>query len=196
MSLDFDSARLRNPDLNSEHEEWRYSLRKFLDKEVAPYMDEWDEAGKIPDFMWAKAADFGLLQLGYPEEYGGISEGIDQHHMSIVSEELGRIGSAGGIASTLLVHGIGLPPVVNFASKEVKQEVIAAVLSGKKRISLGITEPSGGSDVANIKTTARRDGDHYVVNGSKTFISGGLGADWISTAVRTGGEGAGGIQCC
>jgi acyl-CoA dehydrogenase len=194
MSLDFDSARLRNPDLNTEHEEWRQSLRKFLDKEIAPYMDEWDEAGKIPDSMWGKAADFGLLQLGYPEEYGGISEGIDQHHMSIVSEELGRIGSAGGIASTLLVHGIGLPPVVNFARKEVKREVVAAVLAGEKRISLGITEPSGGSDVANLKTRARRDGNHYVVNGSKTFISGGLGADWISTAVRTGGEGAAGLS--
>ncbi|MFT5609584.1 MAG: acyl-CoA dehydrogenase [Arenicella sp.] len=194
MSLDFDSARLRNPDLTSEHEEWRRSLRKFLDKEVAPYMDDWDEAGKIPDFMWKKAADFGLLQLGYPEQYGGISEGIDQHHHSIVGEELGRIGSGGGIASTLLVHGIGLPPVVNFASDEIKQEVIPAVLSGEKRISLGITEPSGGSDVANIKTTARREGDYYVVNGSKTFISGGLGADWISTAVRTGAAGAAGVS--
>ncbi len=84
--------------------------------------------------------------------------------------------------------------MVNFASDEVKQEVIPAVLSGEKRISLGITEPSGGSDVANIQTTARRDGDDYVVNGSKTFISGGMGANWISTAVRTGGAGAAGVS--
>lgn len=194
MSLTFDNARLNNPYLTPEHEEWRQSLRKFLDAEVAPNLDAWDEQGFIPDAMWQKAADFGLLQLGYPEQYGGYSEGIDQLHSNIVSEELGRIGSAGGVASTLLVHGIGLPPVVNFASEAIKQQVVPAVLSGEKRISLGITEPSGGSDVANIQTSARLDGDHYVVNGSKTFISGGMGADWISTAVRTGGKGAAGVS--
>lgn len=194
MSLDFDGARLHNPHLTAEHEEWRAQLRKFLDAEVVPYFDDWDENGKIPDEMWKKAADFGLLQLGYPEQYGGISEGIDQHHSNIVAEELGRIGSAGGIASTLLVHGIGLPPVVNFCQDHIKDEVVPAVLSGEKRISLGITEPGGGSDVANLTTTARREGDFYIVNGSKTFISGGMGADWISTAVRTGDEGAFGVS--
>jgi len=194
MSLDFDSARLHNPYLTEDHEAWRSQLRKFLDSEVAPYFDDWDEAGKIPDEMWKKAADVGLLQLGYPEQYGGISEGIDLYHAQIVNEELGRIGSAGGIASTLLVHGIGLPPVVNFSKDHIKEEVVPKVLSGEKRISLGITEPSGGSDVANIKTTARREGDYYIVNGSKTFISGGMGADWISTAVRTGEEGPMGVS--
>ncbi|WP_299976262.1 acyl-CoA dehydrogenase family protein [uncultured Pseudoteredinibacter sp.] len=194
MSLDFDSARLHNPYLTEDHEAWRSQLRKFLDSEVAPYFDDWDEAGKIPDEMWKKAADVGLLQLGYPEQYGGISEGIDLYHAQIVNEELGRIGSAGGIASTLLVHGIGLPPVVNFSQDHIKEEVVPKVLSGEKRISLGITEPSGGSDVANIKTTARREGDYYIVNGSKTFISGGMGADWISTAVRTGEDGPMGVS--
>lgn len=194
MSLDFDSAALHNEKLTEEHHAWRRELRKFLELEVEPYLDDWDENGKIPDEMWHKAADFGLLQLGYPEEFGGLSEGIDQYHINIVPEELGRIGSAGGVASTLLVHGIGLPPVVNFSQQHIKEMVIPDVLAGKKRISLGITEPSGGSDVANIKTTARREGDCYIVNGSKTFISGGMGADWISTAVRTGGEGAGGIS--
>ena len=192
--LDFDSARLHNPDLTEEHEQWRHQLRRFLEKEVAPHLDDWDEAGKIPDEMWQKAADFGLLQLGYPEEFGGVSEGIDRHFMNIVGEEMGRIGSAGGVSSTLLVHGIGLPPVVNFATDEVKKEVVPAVLNGEKRISLGITEPSGGSDVANIKTTAVSDGDDYIVNGSKTFISGGMGANWLSTAVRTGEPGATGIS--
>lgn len=194
MSLDFDSARMHNPYLTEDHEAWRSQLRKFLETEVAPYFDDWDEAGKIPDEMWKKAADVGLLQLGYPEEYGGISEGIDLYHGQIVNEELGRIGSAGGIASTLLVHGIGLPPVVNFSQEHIKKDVVPKVLSGEKRISLGITEPGGGSDVANIKTTARREGDYYIVNGSKTFISGGMGADWISTAVRTGEEGALGVS--
>lgn len=194
MSLDFDAAKLKDPRYNETHEEWRAQLRKFLDKEVVPYFDDWDENGKIPDEMWQKAADIGLLQLGYPEQYGGISEGIDQIHSNIVAEELGRIGSAGGIASTLLVHGIGLPPVVNFSLEHIKEKVVPPVLAGKKRISLGITEPGGGSDVANITTTARREGDYYIVNGSKTFISGGMGADWISTAVRTGGEGALGVS--
>jgi|TARA_B110000114_G_scaffold184896_1_gene229954 acyl-CoA dehydrogenase len=194
MSLDFDSARLHNRHLTADHESWRTQLRKFLDKEVAPNLDDWDENGKIPDEMWAKAADIGLLQLGYPEQYGGVSEGIDQHYINIVGEEFSRIGSAGGVSSTLLCHGIGLPPVINFASDDIKEEVVPAVLSGEKRISLGITEPSGGSDVANIQTTAKAEGDFYIVNGSKTFISGGMGANWVSTAVRTGEAGPKGIS--
>lgn len=194
MALDFDSARLYNPAITSDHEEWRAQLRKWLELEVVPYIDDWDEAGKIPDELWPKAADIGLLQLGYPEAYGGISEGIDIWHMNIANEEMVRAGSAGGLASNLMIHGIGLPPVVNFAQDHIKQAVIPPVMTGKKRISLGITEPGGGSDVANITTTAKRDGDYYVVNGSKTFISGVMGADWVSTAVRTGGDGAGGVS--
>ena len=194
MSLTFDSARLPNPDLTPEHEEWRTQLRKFVDSEIAPYFDDWDEAGSLPPELWKKAADIGLLQLGFDEKYGGISEGIDVYYSMIVNEELARVGSGGGIASSLLIHGIGLPPVSNFAKEEIKQEIVPAVLSGEKRICLGITEPSGGSDVANIKTTAVRDGDYYIVNGSKTFISGAMSANWISTAVRTGGEGASGIS--
>jgi acyl-CoA dehydrogenase len=193
MSLDFDSARLRDPNLRPEHEEWRTQLRRFIDREIMPYVDEWDEACRIPDELWPKAAAIGLLGLGYPEAYGGTSEGIDIHHLNIVAEELART-SLGGINSTLLVHGIGLPPVLHFATEQMKQAVIPPILRGEKRISLAITEPSGGSDVANIQTTARRDGDHYLVNGSKTFISGGMGANWFTTAVRTGGEGARGIS--
>lgn len=194
MSLTFDSARLPNPMLSSEHEEWRRQLRRFVDLHIAPYFDQWDEDGKLPDDLWPKAAEIGLLQMGYPEEFGGISEGIDIHHLMIANEELARVGSGGGIAASLMIHGIGLPPVVNFAQDEVKQQIVPAVINGEKRICLGITEPSGGSDVANIKTTAVRDGDHYIVNGSKTFISGAMSADWISTAVRTGGPGAAGVS--
>jgi acyl-CoA dehydrogenase len=193
MPLDFDGARLRDPNIRPEHEEWRAQLRRFIDREIMPHVDEWDEAGRIPDELWPKAAAIGLLQLGYPEAYGGVSEGIDIYHLNIVAEELART-SLGGINSTLLVHGIGLPPVAHFGSEEIKQAVIPPIMRGEKRISLAITEPSGGSDVANIQTTARRDGDHYVVNGSKTFISGGMGANWFTTAVRTGGEGARGIS--
>jgi acyl-CoA dehydrogenase len=194
MSLSFDSARLHNPHLTSEHEEWRTQLRKFLEAEVVPFLDEWEEAGKIPDELWPKAAGIGLLQMGYPEAYGGLSEGIDYWYSAISNEEITRAGSAGGLISNLLIHGIGLPPVVNFAQEAIKQRVIPAVLAGEKRISLGITEPSGGSDVANITTAAKRDGDDYIVNGSKTLISGVMGASWISTAVRTGGEGGRGVS--
>lgn len=197
MSLDFDSARLANPCLTAEHEQWREQLRRFFDREVMPFAAEWDEAGKVPDELWPKAAAVGLLGLGYPERYGGVKEGTDLWHHNIASAELARVG-VGGIASSLMVHNIGLPPVITFATDEIKEQVAPAVLDGSKRISLGITEPGGGSDVANLQTTARRitegGSDYYIVNGSKTFISGGMNANWTSTAVRTGGEGAGGVS--
>jgi acyl-CoA dehydrogenase len=193
MSLSFDSARLPNPDLSEEHHTWRDQLRRFIDREITPYVDDWDEQGFLPDELWGKAAQFGLLGLGYPEQYGGTEAGIDQHHVNIVGEELART-SLGGLPSTLLSHGIGLPPVLAFASEDLKAELVPPILAGEKRISLGITEPSGGSDVANLQTTARRDGDYYIVNGSKTFISGGMGADWITTGVRTGGQGGSGVS--
>lgn len=194
MSLDFDSARLYNPFLTEAHESWRQQLRRFLDAEVSPYINDWEAAGHIPDALWPKAAEIGLLQLGYPEAYGGVSEGIDHWFINIATEELTRAGSAGGLASNLMVHGIGLPPVLHFGSEAIKQRLAPPVLTGEKRISLGITEPSGGSDVANITTTARREGDYYIVNGSKTFISGVNKANWVTTAVRTGGPGARGVS--
>ncbi|MAT91309.1 MAG: acyl-CoA dehydrogenase [Halioglobus sp.] len=193
MSLDFDSARLPNPHLREEHHQWRAQLRKFIDSEIMPHAAEWDEAGDIPQSLWPKAAKVGLLGLGYPEAYGGTREGIDSWHAWITGEELARIG-VGGLSATLMVHGIGLPPVINWGSEAMKQLVAPPVLAGEKNISLGITEPGAGSDVAQIGTTAQRDGDHFVVNGSKTFITGGMRADWVSTAVRTGGEGAGGVS--
>ena len=191
--MDFDSARLSNSFLTDEHREWQLQLRRFFDKEVAPFAQEWDEAGHIPDDLWPKAAAMGILGLGYSEEYGGTLEGIDIWHKNILNEELGRTG-VGGVAASLMVHNIALPPVVNFASSELKQEVASSVLNGSRHISLAITEPSGGSDVAQLKTTAKLDGDHYVVNGSKTYITGGMRADWFTTAVRTGGDGATGIS--
>ena len=193
MSLDFDSARLNNSHLTAEHEEWRAQLRRFFDREVIPFADQWDEDGALPDELWSKAAAVGILGLGYPEEFGGVSEGIDIWHKNILNEELARI-AVGGLNATLMVHGIGLPPVLNFASEAIKQEVAPPVLAGTKRISLAITEPGAGSDVAHLTTTARLDGDHYVVNGSKTYITGGMNANWFTTAVRTGGEGAGGVS--
>ena len=193
MSLDFDSARLSNPQLTPAHEQWRTQIRRFIDREIMPFAAEWDEAGKIPDELWLKAGAAGILGLGYPEEYGGISDGIDIWYGNILGEEMARVG-VGGVQATLLIHSVGLPPVAFFAGEAVKREVMPAVLSGSKRISLGITEPGAGSDVASLQTTAHREGEHYIVNGSKTFITGGMNANWLSTAVRTGGPGAQGVS--
>lgn len=193
MTIDFDSARLPCEFETDEHRAWRDSLRRFFDTHVIPFANDWDEQGQIPDDLWLKAADVGLLGLGYPEEYGGTTQGIDIWHKNIVNEEMARVG-VGGVGATLMVHGIGLPPVINFGREELKQEIAPAVLAGKKRISLAITEPGGGSDVAQLITTARREGDHYIVNGSKTYITGGMRANWFTTAVRTGGDGAAGVS--
>ena len=191
MSLDFDSARLPNPHLTEDHLAWRAQLRRFVDTEIMPFAEEWDEAGEMPLDLWPKAAEVGLLGLGYPEEYGGTPG--DVWFGEIAGEELARVG-AGGINASLMVHGIGLPPVINWGSEAMKAEIAPPVLRGEAWISLGITEPGGGSDVASLKTTAVRDGDHFVVNGSKTYITGGMRATWVSTAVRTGGEGPGGVS--
>src|SRR5215217_1546967 len=111
----------------------------------------------------------------------------------VVSQELARAG-AGGISASLMSHTIGSPPIARAARPEVKARVLPQVLSGEKISALAITEPSGGSDVANLRTKARRDGDHYVVSGEKTFITSGMRADYYTVAVRTGGEGAGGVS--
>ena len=193
MSLNFDNARLKNEYLMPHHDEWRTQLRRFFEKEIIPYADDWDETGLIPNDLWPKSAAVGILGLDYPEEFGGTSEGIDIWHKNILNEELARV-AVGGIGATLMVHNIALPPIINFGTQEIQKIVIPPVLSGKKRISLAITEPSGGSDVANLATTATLIDDHYVINGSKTYITGGMNADWFTTAVRTGGEGASGIS--
>ena len=193
MSLDFDSARLPNAHLTPDHQAWREQLRRFVDQEIMPYASDWDEACKIPDELWPKAAAVGLLGLGYDEKYGGISEGTDLWHHNIASEEMARLG-VGGVVASLMVHNICLPSVAKFSSDAIKQAVIPEVISGRKRMSLCITEPDAGSDVAQISTSAKRDGDSYIVNGSKTFITGGMGANWFSTAVRTGAGGAKGIS--
>lgn len=177
---------------NADHLAWRDTLRRFVDTEVAPHVDEWEEAGHFPREMYKKAAAIGLLQLGYPEEYGGIP--VADPFMAVVTAlEQARAGG-GGMYASLNSHTIGLPPVLALGSAELKQRVIPPVIAGEKIAALAITEPGGGSDVANLKTTARRDGGHYVVNGGKIFITSGMRADFYTVAVRTGGEGAGGIS--
>jgi len=181
---------MASPFYTAEHEAFREVMRRFVEKEIEPFAHEWDEAGEFPRTLYEKAADVGLLGLGFPEEHGGVP--ADQFMKIVASQELARAG-AGGVSSSLMSHTIGSPPIARAARPEVKARVLPDVLSGKIS-ALAITEPSGGSDVANLRTRARRDGDHYIVNGEKTFITSGMRADYLTVAVRTGGEGAGGVS--
>ncbi len=190
---DFDDWRARSPYYDETHEALAQSVRRFVEREVAPFIDQWEIDGELPRALHKKAAEAGIIGLRYPEEYGGHSEGFDIFHGLTQTEELAAVG-AGGLGASLMTHGIGLPPILALGSDEMKRRVAPPVLAGDKIIALGITEPSGGSDVANLRTKAVRDGDHYVVNGSKMFITSGMRADWLTCAVRTGGEGAGGVS--
>ena len=175
-----------------EHVDFRETLRRFVAREIAPYVNDWDEAESFPRDLYRKAADVGLLGLGFPEEYGGIA-GTDTFHRLIASLELAQCGS-GGVVASLMSHTIGGPLVALFGSPELKARMLPPVLAGERISALAITEPSGGSDVSALRTVASRDGDHFVVTGEKTFITSGMRADFFTTAVRTGGEGAGGIS--
>ncbi len=181
-----------SPFYTGEHEEFRAQVRRFVDREVAPNIDRWEAANELPRELHRKAAQAGVLGVGFPEAYGGI-EVPDSFYGVVLTEELARAGS-GGLIASLMSHGIASPPVMHAGSHEQKERFLAPVLSGEKIAALAITEPGGGSDVANIRTTAKRDGDHYVVNGSKTFITSGLRADLLTVAVRTGEAGLGGVS--
>jgi acyl-CoA dehydrogenase len=174
-----------------EHEIFRDSVRAFVGREIAPHVQAWDEAETFPRELYARAAQLGLLGLGYPEEYGGTP--ADPWYRLIATEEIARAGS-GGLMASLFSHNIGLPPVLANGSPALKQLIAPAVLRGEKIAALAITETSGGSDVARLRTTARRDGADWVISGEKVFITSGMRADWITLAVRTGSKGAAGIS--
>lgn len=177
---------------NDDHDLYRKVVAEFVSKEITPYVDEWDEAETFPRDLYRKAGAIGLFGIGFDSEYGGMGS-HDALAFVILSEELARCG-AGGVPASLFSNYIGAPPIQRGGSDDVKAEILPAMLSGEAICALGITEPSGGSDVANLTTTAVRDGDHYVVNGSKTFITSGMRADYVTTAVRTGGPGPGGVS--
>ncbi len=177
---------------NETHQQARLSARKFIETHVRPHIAEWEEAGEFPRDIYRKAGEAGLLGIGFPEALGGTGEG-DIFLKVAVSEELMR-STSGGFVAGIGSLDIGLPPVAKWARKEVREEIVPPVLRGEKISALAVTEPGGGSDVARLKTRAIRDGDHYVVNGSKTFITSGIRADHYTVAVRTGGEGHGGIS--
>lgn len=182
----------RHPGWTEEHETLRVTVRGFVDRELGPEAIEgWEEAGEFPRELYRKAGELGLLGLGFPEAYGGTP--ADSFAKLLLAEELSRC-AAGGLVAGLMSHGIGLPPVLALGSEALKARVAPPVLAGEAISALAITEPSGGSDVANLRTTARREGDHYIVDGSKTFITSGMRADYLTCAVRTGGPGMEGIS--
>ena len=174
------------------HQMVRDSVRRFVEREILPDIDAWEEAESFPRELYHKAGAAGILGIGYPEALGGSHEG-DVFAKIAASEELMRCGS-GGLVAGLGSLDIGLPPIVKWARPEVRERVVPAVLSGEKISALAVTEPGGGSDVANLQTRAVRDGDVYRVSGSKTFITSGVRADFYTVAVRTGAPGFGGIS--
>ncbi|MGC4876948.1 acyl-CoA dehydrogenase family protein [Micromonospora sp. DT43] len=191
-----------------ERRQLRELTRAFVTREVLPHLDDWERAGEVPRALHATAAKLGLLGIGFPESVGG--SGGDLLDTIIVTEEVIRSGGSSGLVAALFTHGIALPHMVAAAGARTGgslggrlgstpspaddgliERYVRPTLAGTMIGALAITEPDGGSDVAGIRTTARRDGDHYVVNGSKTYITSGHRADFVTTAVCTDFPGSG-----
>jgi acyl-CoA dehydrogenase len=175
-----------------EHATLRAQIRRFAETAIAPHAHAWEEAGEFPRALYAQAAEAGLTGIGYPEAVGGL--GGDLSHVLVAGEEMVLAGRSVGTSVGLGSHGIALPPIVRLGTPAQHERWVRPVLRGEKIAALAITEPGGGSDVAGLTTRAVRDGDHFVVNGAKTFITSGCRADLVTTAVRTGGPGHGGIS--
>ena len=173
------------------HNMIRNTVRKFVEREIAPFVEKWEEKGEFPVELYKKAGEAGILGICYPEQYGG--SGGDLFMKIAATEELMRCGS-GGVVAGLGSLDISIPPILALGTEEQKQRFVPPVLRGEKISALGITEPDAGSDVANIKTRAVLKGDHYIVNGSKTYITSGCRANQLTAAVRTGGEGHTGVS--
>lgn len=173
------------------HNMVRQTVRKFVEREIKPFVEEWEEQGEFPRELYRKTGEAGILGIGYPEAYGG-SDGDIFLKIACI-EELMRCGSAGVVAG-LGSLDISIPPILNLGTVEQKSRFITPVLKGDKIAALGVTEPAAGSDVANIRTKAVLRGDHYAVSGSKMFITSGARANQLTCAVRTGGEGYPGIS--
>jgi acyl-CoA dehydrogenase len=187
-------ARATLPPFSEEHEELRQTVSRFVTNEIAPNVEEWEAAREFPRELFARCAELGFLGLKFPEELGG--QGGTHLHDAIWVEELARSGGSGGVAAGLNAHtSIAMPPIFNFGTGEQKQRWLVPGIAGEKIGALGITEPGAGSDVASLTTTARRQGDTYVVNGAKTFITNGVRADFLVCACKTSEEGGhGGIS--
>ena len=183
---------MSHPFETEERKEFRAVVRQFVNSEIKPYVDRWDEQHDTPWELHEKVGALGVFGLGVSEKYGGL--GFDDCFMrAIFSEELGRSGCS-GVWAAIGGRVISINPIEALANDEIRDRVLADVVAGRAGSSLAITEPSGGSDVANLQTTARLDGDEWVINGSKTFITGGMKSDYFVVGARTGGQGAAGIS--
>ena len=191
MSYAFNPQAACQAYFGKSHDLVRRAVKEFVVHEILPCIEDWEEAGEFPRDLFKKAAEVGILGTGYPEEYGGIPGDI--FFRVVVTEELMRSGS-GGLAAGIGSLNIALPPILSLGTDAQKERFITPVLAGEKIAALAVTEPGGGSDVANLETTAVREGEHYRVNGSKTFITSGYRADQITCAVRTGESGAHGVS--
>jgi len=177
-------ARAVLPPFGAEHEELRATVARFVAAEIAPHVDEWERAEEFPRDLYRRCAELGFLGLKFPERYGG--QGGDHLHDAVWVEELARSGGSGGVAAGLNAHAsIALPPIFNFGTEEQRRRWLIPGIAGEKIGALGITEPGAGSDVAGIKTTARKVDGGYLVNGSKTFITNGVRADFLVCACKT-----------
>jgi acyl-CoA dehydrogenase len=177
----------------------RDAVTRFTTAEIVPHLAGWEDDGEIPRELHKRAADAGLLGVGFPEGVGG--QGGDIVDVSVLTEAVIEAGGSSGVMAALFTHGIALPHICSAYFADPTERIAALIdryvrptLAGETIGSLGVTEPGGGSDVANLRTRAVRDGDSYVVNGAKTFITSGVRADFVTTAVRTGGDGFGGIS--
>jgi acyl-CoA dehydrogenase len=184
-----------NAELQSDIEALTDTVKRFTLERIVPHVAKWEEAGEFPRELYREAAAVGLLGLGYPEALGGTPAPFALRNA--VSTTMAQFSGSGGVMASLFSLNIGLPPVLRYATPEVQAEVIPPVLRGEKIAALAITEPGGGSDVAALRTRARREGSEWVIDGEKVFITSGMRADWITMAVRTGeagSKGAGGIS--
>jgi acyl-CoA dehydrogenase len=172
------------PPFTDEHEELRETIGRWVRTEIAPHVDEWEEAGEFPRGLYLRAGELGFLGLKYPVELGG--QGGDYIHDAVWAEELAAAGAAAGVGSGLGAQtGIATPPVFRFGTPEQHERFLRPAIRGELIGALGITEPGAGSDVASIRTHARRADGGYVVNGAKTFITNGVRADFLVCAVKT-----------
>ncbi len=170
--------------LTSEHEDLRRTVRKFIDNEINPHVDEWEEREQFPSHeLFKKLGDLGLLGIKYDPEYGGL--GLDFSYSMVMAEEMGTV-ECGGVPMAIGVHTDMCTPALNrFGSDELKKEYLAPAIAGDMVGSVGISEPGGGSDVASLKTTARLDGDDLIINGTKMWITNGMMADWCCLLANT-----------
>ncbi len=180
------------PPFTEEHEQLRKTVREYCQRELAPNALAWDKAGGFPREVFRDLAKLGLLGIRFDPAYGGL--GLDWWYTVCFIEELAHARSGGVVMSVLVDTDMATPIIHEIGTEEQKQEFLAPVIAGEKVAALGVTEPGCGSDVAALRTTAKKDGGDYIINGAKTYITNGSFADFITLAVRTGDEGHGGIS--